>query len=186
MRWVLEPTVVVAVLVFSMEQAGLRAHSRVLQVVVSKEQQGRRVSVEWGTFFVVGRAVQDQSQSDLQVAELEHWEAFFGVQQEEEGANFQVLVFREQLLVAQEVRVVLLEVVLELVAEAVQHRTKMDRPPSTVGAYLGQIFPRISYRPLLLLARLRWCVGAAAYYYSCVTRASQCCGECAIIALSLA
>ena len=117
---------------------------------------------------------------------MEHWEAFFGVQQEEEGANFQVWVFREQLLVAQVVRDVLLGVVLEQVPEAVQHRTKMDRPPSTVGAYLGQIFPRISYRPLLLLVKLRLCVGAAAYYYSCVTARFHCYGECAIFGFPLA
>ena len=144
------------------------------------------MSVAWGTFFVVVRAVQDQAQSDLQVAELAHWGVFFGAQEEVEGAILEVLVFREQLLVAQEVRAVLLGVVLEQVAEAVQHRTKIDRPPSTVGAYLDQIFPRISYQPLLLLARLRWCVGAAAYYYSCVTRVSQCYGEYVIVRLSLA
>ena len=115
-------------------------------------------------------------------AHWEQWEIFFGVQQEVEGAIFGVLVC-EQLSVDQEVRAVLLAVVLEQVAEAVQHRTKLGRPLSTVGAFLGQIFPRISYPPLLLLARLRSCAGAAEYYYSCVTRASQCYGEYARVGL---
>ena len=103
-----------------------------------------------------------------------------------EGAISEVWVSHEQLVAALEVRAVCLEGVLEQVAEAVQHQTRRDRPPSMVGAYRGQIFPRISYRPLLLLARLRWCVGAAAYYYSCVTARSQCYGEYAIVEFSLA
>ena len=48
MHWGLEPMVAVVVLVSSMEQVELRAHSRGLQVVSeSKEQQGRGEWVAW-------------------------------------------------------------------------------------------------------------------------------------------